>query len=152
MMIKLNVIIRFAFVAVLTTVFASGCDDVCKKTEYVGTLNYSFAIRAKITGPNGSEIAGKTIEIRAYKEPCGELPKGHFGWTNITDEYGYANGGFAAYNINNDEDVVVFTATLVDGENTQTKTEVYKGSNMGYNFCTSASCGLPNLIEFVFTP
>ena len=146
---KLNVIIKFAFVAVLTTLIASGCNDACKKTEYVGTLNYAFRIKARVTGPNGSEVAGKTIEIRAYKELCGELPKGHFGYTNITDSYGVAPGGFAGYNINNEEDLVVFTATLVDGENTQTKTEVYKGSNMGYNFQTSAS-GDINLIEFVF--
>ena len=147
---KLNVIIKFAFVAVLTTALTTGCEDACEKTDQGFTSSYRFRIRAFISGPDGLEIAGKTIQIRTYKEPCGELPKGHNTWATSTDESGWVNGGWATYNIDNEDDLVVITATLVDGENTQTKTETYRGGNMYTRLYTSSVDY--NVINFEFTP
>lgn len=130
---KLNVIIKFAFVAAVTTLITSGCeDDACIETDMGKTINVGFILRAEVSGPNGSQIAGQTVEFRIYKEPCGQLPKGHFGGTAITNEYGYAQSPVnASYNLDNREDLVVATATFIDGVNpSQTKTKTFRGGQL----------------------
>lgn len=132
MMMKLNVIIKFAFVAAVTTLIASGCEDACEKTKLGRTINVGFLLRAQVSGPNGSQIAGQTVEFRIYKEPCGQLPKGHFGGTAITNENGYAASPVnPSYNLDNADDLVVATATFIDGINpSQTKTKTYSGRQL----------------------
>ena len=129
---RLNAMIKLSLVAVLTTLIASGCEDACEKTELGRTINVGFILRAEVSGPNGSQIVGQTVEFRIYKEPCGQLPKGHFGGTAITDQNGYAQSPVnASYNLDNGEDLVVATATFIDGVNpSQTKTKTFRGGQL----------------------
>ena len=129
---KLNVMIKTAFVAIFAGVLASGCEDACLETELDYTLSHRFHLEAFVHGPNGTELAGKTVEFRTYKEPCGEAPKGHFGWTGITDGSGSAFGNISPYyNLNNEDDLIVASATLIDGDNpSQTKTQTFKPAQL----------------------
>ena len=129
---KLNVIIKFALVAVLSTILVSGCTDECEKTDLGRTIAVVFSIDAQVSSSvNGTEIFAKTVEFRIYKEPCGQAPKGQFGWTALTDGTGYATSGGSAYNMDNTDDLIVATATLLDGNNpSQTKTQTFRASEL----------------------
>lgn len=149
-MIRLNVILKSIAVAVLSTILVSGCTEECEETEWNSTSSVDFRFSARISGPNGTEISGRTVEFRVYNEPCGQPPKGHQAFTGITDSNGSVNLGWASYNMNNDDDLIVAKATLVGGSNPspQTKTKTYRGSNLESTFSSAGE----NLVVFEFTP
>lgn len=130
MIMNINVIIKTITVAIFTGILVSGCTDECEKTPLGYVNNVRFILDAQVHGTSGTELAFKTVEFRTYKEPCGQLPKGHFGWTGITSGTGYASGNVTPYyNVDNEEDLIVTTATLIDGNNpSQTQTQTFRAT------------------------
>ncbi|MCF8368694.1 MAG: hypothetical protein K9G76_06595 [Bacteroidales bacterium] len=116
-------LISFSFQACETSKI-DPCDSTVKSEKAV-----SLQITAHILTLNNEPVAGKDIEIMAYKTPCGEDSKGRFTFNGVTSNEGTFSSTTLGYNLRNSKDEVYVRALAINLENyfeQNFSTEIYK--------------------------
>ena len=66
-MMNVNAIIKLISIAAIATLLVSGCEDACEETELGFAFNAQFVLVADVTGPNGAELSGKSVDLEFIK-------------------------------------------------------------------------------------